>query len=185
MKNRAAIASIVSFAAVAALAACTPRGDETPPPAEASAPAWVRKQVVLYLPDRLMKARIEVSDLSPYLLRVEEAVSAAAAAQPTQAGASGMMLLMVKPGERSRAWIVTGEPGMQPQVVEALTGAAEAVTAPSVRQGPILVGLQFDAWGGGAQPEGAVAPIPRDWYAHFSEDGGVLDDDFMARVWPD
>ena len=38
---------------------------------------------------------------------------------------------------------------------------------------------------GGAPPEGAVAPIPRDWYAHFSEDGGVLDDDFMAKVWPD
>ena len=185
MKNRAALASIVSFAAVAALAACTPRGDEAPPPAEASAQAWVRKQVVLYLPDRLMKARIEVSDLSPYLLRVEEAVRVAATAQPAQAGASGMMLLMVKPGERSRAWIVTGEPGMQPQVVEALTGAAEAVTAPSVRQGPILVGLQFDAWGGGAQPEGAVAPIPRDWYAHFSEDGGVLDDALMAKVWPD
>ncbi|WP_392354356.1 hypothetical protein V8F63_02030 [Brevundimonas sp. LF-1] len=143
----------MSVAAIAALAACTPRGGETPPPAEASAPAWVRKQVVLYLPDRLMKARIEISDLSPYLLRVEEAVSAAATAQPTQAGASGMMLLMVKPGERSRAWIVTGEPPMQPEVVAALTAAAEAVPAPKVRQGPILVGLQFDAWGGGARPK--------------------------------
>jgi hypothetical protein len=69
--------------------------------------------------------------------------------------------------------------------VEAIVAAAGAVPAPSVRQGPILVGLQFDAWGGGAQPEGAVAPIPRDWYAHFSKDGGVLDDAFMARVWPD
>ncbi|MBD7941250.1 hypothetical protein [Brevundimonas guildfordensis] len=185
MKNRAAIAAIVTVAAVGALAACTPGGGETPPAAEGSAQAWVRTQVVLYLPDRLMKARIEVSDLSPYLLRVEEAVSAAATAQPTQAGASGMMLLMIKPGERSRAWIVTGEPPMKADVVTALTAAAEAVPAPKVRQGPILVGLQFDAWGGGAQPEGAVAPIPRDWYAHFSEDGGVLDDDFMAKVWPD
>lgn len=185
MKTKAAIASIMAAVAVGALAACTPRGADAPAPAEAPADVWVRKKVVLYLPDRVMKERVEIADLSPYLTAVDEAVAAAARAQPTQAGASGMMLLMVKPGERFRAWIVTGEPAMQPQIIEALTGAAKAVPAPSVRQGPILVGLQFDAWGGGAQPEGAVAPIPRDWYAHFSEDGGVLDDALMAKVWPD
>ena len=185
MKTKAAIASIMAVAAVGALVACTPGGAEAPPPGEAVADVWVRKDVVLYLPDRVMKERVEIADLSPYLTAVDEAAAAAAAAQPTQAGASGMMLLMVKPGARSKAWIVTGEPPMKPEIVAALTGAADAVPAPSVRRGAILVGVQFDAWGGGAQPEGAVAPIPRDWYAHFSEDGGVLDDDFMARVWPD
>ena len=185
MKTKAAIASIMAAVAVGALAACTPRRADAPAPAEAPADVWVRKKVVLYLPDRVMKERVAVADLSPYLAAVDEAVAAAAEAQPIQPGASGMMLLMVKPGERSRAWVVTGEPAMKPDVVAALTGAAGAVPAPSVRQGPILVGLQFDAWGGGAQPEGAVAPIPRDWYAHFSEDGGVLDDALMAKVWPD
>lgn len=183
MRMKAATASIMAVLAIGALAACSPGGAEAP--AEAPADAWVRKKVVLYLPDRVMKERVEITDLSPYLTAVDEAVAAAARAQPTQVGASGMMLLMVKPGERSRAWIVTGEPTMKPEVVEALTAAAGAVPAPSVRQAPILVGLQFEAWGGGAQPEGAVAPIPRDWYAHFSEDGGVLDDALMARVWPD
>lgn len=183
MKAKAAVASIMAVVAVGALAACSQ--GEAPAPAEASAQAWVRKKVVLYLPDRVMKERVAVADLSPYLAAVDEAVAAAAEAQPIQPGASGMMLLMVKPGERSRAWVVTGEPAMKPDVVAALTAAAGAVPAPSVRQGPILVGLQFDAWGGGVQPEGAVAPIPRDWYAHFSEDGGVLDDALMAKVWPD
>lgn len=185
MKTKAAIASIMAVVAVGALAACTPGGADSPAPAEAPVEAWVQKKVVLYLPDRVMKERIAVADLSPYLAAVDEAVAAAAKAQPTQTGASGMLLLMVKPGERSRAFLVTGEPAMKPEVVAAITVAAGAVPAPSVRQAPILVGLQFDAWGGGAQPEGAVAPIPRDWYAHFSEDGGVLDDAFMARVWPD
>lgn len=185
MKTKAAIASIMAVAAVGALAACTPGGADAPAPAEAPADAWVRKKVVLYLPDRVMKERVEIADLSPYLAAVDEAVAATAAAQPTQAGASGMLLLMVKPGERSRAFVVTGEPPMKPEAIEAITRAAAAVPAPPVRQGPILVGLQFEAWGGGAQPEGAVAPIPRDWYAHFSENGGVLDDALMAKVWPD
>lgn len=183
MKMKAATASIMAVLAVTALAACSP--GEAPAPAEQTAQAWDRKKVVLYLPDRVMKDRVEIAELSPYLTAVDEAVAAAAKAQPTQAGASGMMLLMIKPGERSRAWIVTGEPAMKPEVVAALTAAAGTVPAPSVRQAPVLVGLQFEAWGGGAQPEGAVAPIPRDWYAHFSEDGGVLDDALMARVWPD
>ncbi len=183
MKTKAATASIMAVLAVTAIAACSP--GEAPAPAEQAAQAWVRKKVVLYLPDRVMKERVEIAALSPYLTAVDEAVAAAAGTQPMQPGASGMLLLMVKPGERSRAFIVTGEPPMKPEVLEALTAAAVAVPAPSVRQGPILVGLQFDAWGGGAQPEGAVAPIPRDWYAHFSEDGGVLDDALMAKVWPD
>lgn len=185
MKMKAATASIMAVLAVTAFAACTPGGTDAPAPVEAPADAWVRKNIVLYLPGRIMEARIDVADLSPYLKAANEAAAAAAKAQPTQPGASGMMLLMVKPGERSRAWIVTGEPAMKPDVVAALTAAAESVPAPPVRQAPILVGLQFDAWGGGAQPEGAVAPIPLDWYAHFSEDGGVLDDDLMAKVWPD
>ena len=63
--------------------------------------------------------------------------------------------------------------------------AVEAVPAPAVREGPILVGVGFDAWGGGPPPAGASPPIPRDWYAQFSKDGGRLDDAFMARVWPD
>ena len=183
MKMKAATASIMAVLAVTALAACTPGGADAP--VAAPAEAWAQKKVVLYLPDPVMKQRVEVADLSPYLKAVDEAVAAAAKAQSSQPGASGMLLLMVKPGERSRAFVVTGEPPMKPEAVEAITAAAGAVPAPSVREGPILVGLQFDAWGGGAQPQGAVAPIPRDWYAHFSKDGGVLDDAFMARVWPD
>ena len=103
--KRAAIASIMALAAVLGLAACN--REPAPVAAEAPAEAFVGKDVVLYLPDPVMKARVEVSALSPY-------VNAAATAA-----------------------------------------------------------------------EGAVAPIPRDWYAHFSEDGGVLDDALMARVWPD
>ncbi len=185
MKTKAATASIMAVLAVTALAACSRGGADTSAPAAAPAEAWVQKKVVLYLPDAVMKQRVEVADLSPYLKAVDEAVADAAKVQPSQPGASGMLLLMVKPDERSRAWLVTGEPPMNPETVEAITAAAGAIPAPSVREGPILVGLQFDAWGGGAQPQGAVAPIPRDWYAHFSKDGGVLDDAFMARVWPD
>ena len=185
MKTKAAIASIMAAVAVGALAACTPRRADAPAPAEAPADVWVRKKVVLYLPDRVMKERVAIADLSPYLAAVDEAVAAAAEAQPIQPGASGMMLLMVKPGGRAKAWVVTGEPAPRADTVAAVVKAVEAVPAPAVREGPILVGVGFEAWGGGAPPAGASPPIPRDWYGYFSKDGGRLDDAFMARVWPD
>ncbi|MBI2249184.1 MAG: hypothetical protein HYU61_04870, partial [Brevundimonas diminuta] len=74
----------MAVAAVGALAACSQ--GEAPAPAEASAQAWVRKKVVLYLPDRVMKERVAVADLSPYLAAVDEAVADAAEAQPIQPG---------------------------------------------------------------------------------------------------
>lgn len=184
MKAKAATASIMAMLAVMGLAACN-RGEPAPAPVEAPAEAWIQKEVVLYLPDRIMKQRVDVSDLSPYLRTAGAEAAAAMQAQPTQPGASGMLLLMVKPGGRSKAWIVTGEPALKPEVADAVIRRVEAVPAPSVREGPILVGLQFDAWGGGAAPAGAAPPIPRDWYAHFSKSGGLLDDALFAKVWPE
>ena len=184
MKATAAI--LVGLAAFS-LSACDGGGDRPAAPPEAGAPAeaWVRKDVVLYLPDHVMKTRADAATLSPYLQAAGAAAEAAVRAAPVQPGASGMLLVMVKPGERARAWVVTGEPAPSPETVAAVVKAVEAVPAPAVREGPILVGVGFEAWGGGATPAGAQPPIPRDWYAHFSKDGGRLDDAFMARVWPD
>lgn len=185
MRAKAAMtAGLAAFSLSLGLAACD-RGADGAPTAEAPAEAWVGQDVVLYLPDPIMKARVKVSALSPYVNAATLAAEGAVRAAPVQPGVSGMLLLMVKPGGRAKAWVVTGEPALKPETVAAVVKAVEAVPAPAVREGPILVGVGFEAWGGGAPPAGASPPIPRDWYAHFAKDGGKLDDAFMARVWPD
>jgi hypothetical protein len=181
--KKAAIASILAGLAVMGLAACNQ--EPASAPVEAKAEAWVGQDVILYLPDPVMKARVEVSALSPYVNAATLAAEGAFRAAPVHPGASGMLLLMVKPGGRARAWVVTGEPALNPETVAAVVKAVEAVPAPAVREGPFLVGVGFEAWGGGAPPAGASPPIPRDWYSYFPKDGGRLDDAFMARVWPD
>ena len=181
--KKAATVSIMALAVVMGLAACN--REPAPLVAKAPAEAFVGKDVVLYLPDPVMKARVEVSALSPYVNAASVAAEGTVRAAPVQPGASGMLLLMVKPGGRAKAWVVTGEPAPKPETVAAVVKAVEAVPAPAVREGPILVGVGFEAWGGGAPPAGASPPIPRDWYAYFAKDGGRLDDAFMARVWPD
>ncbi|QTC87126.1 hypothetical protein [Brevundimonas pondensis] len=67
MRAKAAMtAGLAVFSLSLGLAACD-RGGDVAPAAEAPAEAWVGKDVVLYLPDPVMKARVEVSALSPYV----------------------------------------------------------------------------------------------------------------------
>jgi len=98
MRAKAAMtAGLAAFSLSLGLAACD-RGADRAPVAEAPAEAWVGKDVVLYLPDPVMKARVEVSALSPYVNAATLAAEGAVRAAPVQPGASGMLLLMVKPG---------------------------------------------------------------------------------------
>ena len=76
-------ASIMAVLAVMALAACN-RGEPASAPVEAPAEAWVGKDVVLYLPDPVMKARVEVAALSPYVNAATRAAEGAVRAAPVQ-----------------------------------------------------------------------------------------------------
>lgn len=167
------------------LAACD-RGSKPPAsaPAAAQDTVWLNDGVVLYMPDPVMKARIAVSDLSPYMQAVDAAAVAVVEAQQGQAGTSGMLLVAMRPGGQSKAWVVTGQPPMSDTVSAALVAAAEAVPVPKVNEETVLVGIKFHAFGGGTEPVSAGPPIPRDWYSHFSKHGGLLDDELMSKVWP-
>lgn len=171
--------------AVLALSACN-RGEQKPvaPLAEAVGTTWLNDGVVLYMPDHIMKERIKVEDLSPYMKKVDEAAQGVVQSQTGQKGTSGMLLVAMRPGGQSKAWVVTGEPAMEQSIADAVVVAAEAVPAPAVNAETVLVGIKFHAFGGGQAPVSAGPPIPVGWYAHFSKHGGLLDDELMSKVWP-
>lgn len=171
--------------AVLTLSACgRPEQKPVAPPAEAAGTTWMNEGVVLYMPDPVMKARIKVEDLSPYMKAVDEAAKAVIEAQTGQKGTSGMLLVAMRPQGQSKAWIVTGEPPMDQAIADQVIEAAEAVAVPPVNEETVLVGIQFHAFGGGTAPVSAGPPIPVGWYTHFSKHGGLLDDALLAKVWP-
>ncbi|NIJ27604.1 hypothetical protein [Brevundimonas terrae] len=176
---------MLAAVSVLALGACSrPQDKPVAPPSEAAGTIWLNEGVVLYMPDQIMKARIKVEDLSPYMRAVESAAKTVVEAQTGQKGTSGMLLLALRPEGQSKAWVVTGEPPMAQPVADAMIAATEAVPAPPVNEGTVLVGIQFHAFGGGTAPVSSGPPIPRDWYSHFSKHGGLLDDALMDKVWP-
>ena len=179
------LALVVLAPAVVALSGCNRKPAEpTPASVAAENTPWLNEGVVLYMPDKVMKERIAVSDLSPYMSAVDAAASAVIEANTGQAGSSGMLLVAIRPNGLSKAWVVTGEPPMNEKISDAMVAAAEAVPAPKVNSDTVLVGIQFKAFGGGQAPVSAGPPIPRDWYSHFSKHGGLLDDALLAKVWP-
>lgn len=179
------VLAVLALAPVLALSACgRPQQKPVTPPAEAAGTTWLNEGVVLYMPDHIMKERIRVEDLSPYMKKVDEAAKAVIEAQTGQKGTSGMLLVALRPKGQSKAWVVTGEPPMAQPVADAMIGAAEAVPVPPVNAETVLVGIQFHAFGGGTAPVSAGPPIPREWYSHFSKHGGLLDDALLEKVWP-
>ena len=186
MKTKTAL-----FASLVALSVSTAACDRTPPQMkapsaeeQAAAPAWKQEDVWLYMPDHIIKQRIDEKALTPYLKEATAVAEATLKAAPRQPGSSNMLLVMIKPGQRAKSWIVSSKPELSPQMVEAVTAAVNRVLAPNVTGGPVLVGIRFEAFGGGEPLISERPPIPKDWYQYFT-DKGLLDDAFMARVWPD
>ena len=186
MKSKSAL-----FAGIAALSIAAAACDRTPPQMkgptseeQAAAPAWEKEDVWLYMPDHIVKQRVDEKALTPYMDQVTAAAEGVLNAAPRQAGSSNMLLVMIKPGNRARTWIVSSKPALSPDLVTAVTEAANGVSAPTVTGGPVLVGVRFKAFGGGEPLVSERPPIPKDWYQYFG-DKGLLDDAFMARVWPD
>lgn len=184
--SRSLLLSLMVLApAMVGLSACkVPDAKPVPPPSEAEGTTWLNSDVVLYMPDKVMKARIKVEDLGPYMKAVDKAAEQVVLAAPKEAGSSGMLLIAMRPQGQSKAWVVTGKPEMSQGLADQMIAAAEAVPVPTVNTETVLMGINFHAFGGGVAPVSAGPPIPRDWYSHFSKDGGVLDDALLAKVWP-
>ena len=158
------VLAVLALAPVLALSACSrPKDQPVAPPSEAAGTVWLNEGVVLYMPDHIMKERIRVEDLSPYMKAVDEAAKAVVEGQSGQKGTSGMLLVALRPQAQSKAWVVTGEPSMEPAVSDAMIKAAEGVAVPVVNAETVLVGIKFHAFGGGTAPVSAGPPIPRDW----------------------
>ncbi len=152
------------------------------PPAEARAD-WTMTSITLYLPDFIVGERVPVRDLAAYIERLKVEAADAFAGQTATTGMTGTIIFIVQPDGRSRVWIVSGEPGLDAAVSNAIAARLANVPTPRVSVGPVAAGLNFDAWGGGAPPSGMPMPIPESWRRLIPEGGVRMDDEFLAKVW--
>ena len=158
--------------------------EPAPEPVEVQA-NWTMTSITLYLPDFVISERVSAEALGRYINQLKVEAAKAFADQPTQAGVTGTIIFIVQPDGRSRVWIVSGEPALDATVSDAVTAQLAKTPTPRVSGGPVAVGVNFNAWGGGAPPPGMPMPIPDSWRRLIPEAGVRMDDDFLAKVWQD
>ncbi|HAJ04384.1 MULTISPECIES: hypothetical protein [unclassified Brevundimonas] len=137
--------------------------------------------VTLYLPGEVIEPRVPAGILATYVEALKESASTEFSAQ-SHAGVSGVIIVMIKPGQGARSWIVTGTP-IQAEVLAPIEEGLEAVVPPDVSGGPVVFGLVFSAWGGGEPPPGMPMPIPENWDVLSGPEGRLMDDAFFNEVW--
>lgn len=137
----------------------------------------------LYLPAPTIEQRVPATILGGYINDMRTRASAEFTELPAQEGVSGAVVVMVKPGRQSRVWLATGAP-MEPETQAAIERALAEIAPPEVADGPVVFGLLFSAWGGGAPPDGLPMPIPEAWRVVSGHEGGrVMDDSYYEDVW--
>jgi hypothetical protein len=190
--RRRAVFVHLAFAMLTVLGGCTPPAPPpsvvpappprpavvipSEPPIQATAPSprqagFRQVSVLFYQPDAVLKARLGPdAKLDGYIRHVDRA-AASALAKATAPGFKAALVIAVKPGGTSRAWLVsTGK--IAPALRDDLTLAAEAVTPPAVQGGPVAFAIIFDAFGGGGKPVVDAAhpiPIPPEWRGKISQ----------------
>ncbi|MDP3379619.1 MAG: hypothetical protein Q8S53_14740 [Brevundimonas sp.] len=137
--------------------------------------------VTLYLPAEVIEPRVPVNVLGSYVEALKETAATGFSDHP-DAGVSGVIIVMIMPGQEARSWIVTGTP-IQTEILEPIERGLEAVAAPDVSGGPVVFGLVFSAWGGGRLPLGMPMPIPESWNVLSGPEGRLMDDAFFNEVW--
>lgn len=179
---RTAMLVLVATSTLIACDSPTPR-EASSAPAVVAQPVWQRQSITFYLPHRIIGERLPASTLADYISALGVEAEQAFAAQESAWGVSGMIVVIVQPGGRSRVWIVTGEPALEAPIVGAIVDRLEAVSAPDVADGPVPIGIEFKFKGGGALPEGMPMPLPASWRALIPPDGALMDDALVNRAW--
>ncbi|MBB5661068.1 hypothetical protein [Brevundimonas halotolerans] len=136
--------------------------------------------ITLYLPGEVIEPRVPAGILATYVGALKERATIEFSAH-SHAGVSGVIVVMIKPGQESRSWLVTGTP-VQTEIRDSIEQAFEAVVAPNVSGGPVVFGLVFSAWGGGEPPPGMPMPIPESWNVLSGPEGRLMDDAFFNEV---
>jgi hypothetical protein len=170
---------------LAGFIACCPM----PAFSQALAPAFESGDIALLQPEAEISGRIggDAEALVSYIKALADACLEEAEKHRRMAGATGLLVVAVRPGYRSRAWLEFGRNSVDPAIVLGLRKRVEAVRPLRVHEGVISFSVSFDLWGGGepvASPEKPLV-MPAEWEAAVGKLGRPAEtESVLDVVWP-
>jgi hypothetical protein len=156
-------------------------------PAMAETRAFQIASLVLYLPNQAMVERGPPAQaLIAYIDALKDKANTILSQTPNQAGASGSLVVGLKPPAQSRVWVVMADKSRKAEFVSLLKAPLEQVQAPQLT-GLNAFAINFNAWGGAQPPVPPGYPIPDEWIEAMKRigGGGIMPDAPMKAAWPD
>jgi hypothetical protein len=130
-------------------------------------PEFRQLSVVFYQPEAVLRTRLgdDTAPLAAYVRQIDRSAAAALRTIPNAPGFQAALVIALKPGGTSHAWLVTRRK-LPPDVAPQLVAAAQAEPPLSVQGGPVAFAIIFNALGGGGPAVTDAAhpiPIPTEW----------------------
>ncbi len=139
------------------------------------------KGIVLLQPEFVVQERISASALAPYIRLLNAAATDVFAGQKYQP-AGGFLVLAVKPGNESAAWVDI-RPELPPDLAKVLIARLRGVTPPRVQAGPVVFAIRVSLSGG--TPPDTNMPTPSEWGKAVQKAGKPLETgELVERIWP-
>lgn len=150
----------------------------------ASVPAFRRINIVLFQPNAVLTARVgSAQPLARYMWQLDKSLEVMFAAMPPGQPLAGSLVMGVKPGLQSRAWVVAPAGTLAPAETARIRQVAEAVPPVAVHGGPIAFAFDFSLWNGTPAPGTPSTPMPQAWQ-RAAKGGTLVPDGIFARIWP-
>lgn len=140
-----------------------------------------RLGVVLLQPSALVEARVPgVDAMADYIQQVEAAAREAVQASAARQSVSGFVVVAVRPGRRSRAWLdfdTLVDLGLQRDIV----ARVQAVPPFEAKTGPVVFAVKLALWG--AKPSKRQVPLPAEWRSARGEGVPQEVEALVEQLW--
>jgi hypothetical protein len=151
--------------------------------------AFPQPALLLHQPDPILSDRLkDAKAFAAFVRRIQaESESYFRRAQP-RAPQTLDVVIILKPGNRDRFWLVYEPPQSEPVPDRALLKNLQTIYPPPVEKGPVSFTLRFLLWGATEpDPRGPRGPLlPLEWRdAIGTNQNVVIPDGIIPKVWPD
>lgn len=133
------------------------------PAVPAAAESFRTVNVALYQPEPVLQERLsgDVTELAQYVKRLEAECGRFFAA--TKDSAAVDVVVVLKPGRRSRVWFANAVGAVSERDLKALAPRLEKLPAAQVKGGPVAFAIRGSVNGGTPAPLGSPVPVPQEW----------------------
>src|SRR5690349_5073784 len=103
------------------------------------------RSLTLLQPDEVLTARVPSAQLLAEYVKRVQAVIAATLADVSPSPSAGQVVLAVRPGAQSKAWLALS-PALSPELERSITAAIEAVPPFAANEGVVVFSMDSSFW---------------------------------------